>query len=120
MGNFFRELLSKSDSSGSKSTVLKPLTWFISILIAGIIFSVKYNAPKWILIFFVIVSSVVILLFLFSYIYCLFVDRDALRSEKFSIQKMAIERGLYGDNTSGVLTGKEISEGSKSSESEEL
>ena len=38
------------------------------------------------------------ILFLFAYVFCLLKDRDALRSEKFSIRKMEIERGIYGDN----------------------
>ena len=100
--NIIRELLEKSDASGSKSTILKPLTWLLSVLIAGLLFLFKLNAPFWAYVFFSIIISVIIALFLFAYLYCLFKDRDSLRSEKFSIQKMAIEKGMYGDNLTGL------------------
>ena len=38
--------------------------------------------------------------FIFAFVYCLLNDRDALRSEKFSLRKMEIEKGLYGDSDS--------------------
>jgi len=99
----FKELLSKSDLSGSRSTVLKPLTWFTSILLGSIISLVYFEGPKWLIIFLTVIISLVILLFLFTYIFCLFKDRDALRSESFSIKKMEIERGIYGDSNVGIL-----------------
>ena len=36
------------------------------------------------------------------YIYCLINDRDSLRSEKFTIQKLAIEKGIMGDDVTGI------------------
>ena len=35
-------------------------------------------------------------------IYCLINDRDSLRSEKFTIQKLAIEKGIMGDDVTGI------------------
>jgi hypothetical protein len=35
-------------------------------------------------------------------------DRDSLRSERYSIQKLAIEKEIVGDNISGVLSIDEI------------
>ena len=29
-------------------------------------------------------------------------DRDSLRSEKFTIQKLAIEKGIMGDDVTGI------------------
>lgn len=97
-----KELLQKSDASGSKSTILKPLTWFLSIIVTGILVLLRANAPSWLITFFSVIMALVVLLFLFVYVFCLFRDRDALRSEKFSIQKLAIEKGLYGDDLSGI------------------
>jgi len=102
--NLLREIMVRNDNSGEKSTILKPLTWLISILFGGIIILSYIKADQWIIISFFCIISIIISLFIFSYIYCLYKDRDALRSEKFSIQKMAIEKGYYGDNTSGLLT----------------
>ncbi|MCX6256815.1 MAG: hypothetical protein NTW49_02790 [Bacteroidia bacterium] len=120
--NAIKELFQRSDSSGSKSTVLKPLTWFISIIIGGLILLIKIDAPLWVVIMFSIVMGIVIIVFLFSYLYCLFTDRDAIRSEKYSIQKMAIEKGLYGDNITGLFPAndrKELRNGKKVSNNSE-
>lgn len=103
----FKELLERSDSSGSKSTILKPLTWLLSVFIGGMVLLIKVNAPSWTIIFFSIILGLGISIFFFSYIYCLFKDRDALRSEKYSIQKMAIEKGVYGDNMIGLIYSNE-------------
>ena len=43
-------------------------------------------------------------LYLGAYVYCLVTDRDALRSETYTIQKMAIEKGFVGDSLTGVLS----------------
>ena len=50
-----------------------------------------------------IVLTLILLLYVFSYLFCLFNDRDALRSERFSIQKFAIEKGVVGDNLQGIV-----------------
>ena len=42
-------------------------------------------------------------LFVGAYIYCLFHDREALRSETYSIQKLAIEKGFLGDSVTGMF-----------------
>lgn len=101
--NIFRELLHRSDASGSRSTILKPLTWFISVIIVGIVFLLKYNSSQWLIIMFSIILGLAILIFLFAFVFCLFTDKDAIRSEKYSIQKMAIEKGVYGDSSTGVI-----------------
>jgi hypothetical protein len=101
--NIIRELLHKSDASGSRSTILKPLTWFISVVIGGIILLIKINSPQWLVIMFSIIMGLSIVIFFFTYVYCLFTDKDAIRSEKYSIQKLAIEKGIYGDSTSGII-----------------
>lgn len=96
-------LFQRSDASGSKSTILKPLTWFISLLIGGLLATLYLKAQNAIIIFFIVLISLACLAFFFAYIYCLFTIPDALRSETYSIQKMAIEKGIYGDNSSGTF-----------------
>lgn len=102
--NFLKEIMVKSDNSGEKSTILKPLTWLISILMGGIIALFYIKAENWIIIAFFCIICLIILLFVFSYLFCLYKDKDALRSEKFYIQKMAIEKGFYGDNVTGLIS----------------
>lgn len=44
-----------------------------------------------------------VLLLLGSYIYFMRRDPDALRSESYSLQKLAIEKGIFGDNLVGMI-----------------
>lgn len=54
-----------------------------------------------------ILLSCLLILFLgiyaFSYLYCLLRNPDLLRSERYGIQKMAIQHGLLGDSESGLF-----------------
>jgi hypothetical protein len=52
---------------------------------------------------FAILTASGFLLYIAAYGYCLVNDRDALRSETYSIQKLAIEKGYIGDSTVGIL-----------------
>lgn len=102
--NILKALLSQSDASGSRSTILRPLTWFIGILFVILITLFKIQAPDWICYILTGIIVAIVLLFGFAYIYCLFNDRDALRSESFTIRKMEIEKGIMlGDSSTGLL-----------------
>ncbi len=87
----------------SRSDVLKPLAWLVSILALAVVLLLFAKAPDWILapISYGLVGSIV--LYAAAYIYCLIMDRDALRSEKYSLHKMAIEHGFLGDSTAGMF-----------------
>lgn len=108
---YFTHLLQHSDASGSKSTILKPLNWLL-ISLASILITLTYiKAP---VAFIYIIFGLLVITFVLiigTYIYCLRKNPDALRSETFSIQKMALEKGVYGDSTSGTFVveeGKEM------------
>lgn len=117
-----KELFERSEASGSRSTILKPLTWFLSLIISGMLLLIRLDAPNWTIIIFTIIICIAIGVFFFAYVYCLFKDRDALRSEKYSIQKLAIEKGIVGDNMVGIIseaTIQKIESGSLSNQSKE-
>ena len=98
-----RELVSDALAEGSRSTALKPLHWIVAILLGGTLFGIFLDAPSWFLI--TLVGMFVICVLLFGYAYLVFLkkDPDALRSEIYSLRKFAIEKGLYGDNLSGMI-----------------
>jgi hypothetical protein len=50
----------------------------------------------------VISIAMVLMVFLVAYGYLLLKNPDALRSENFTLSKLAIEKGLVGDNISGL------------------
>ena len=48
-----------------------------------------------------------VILFFCAFVYFAVTDKDALRSERFGIQKMAIEKGYIGDSMSGLFLPEE-------------
>jgi len=97
-----RTILNHSSASGIKSTVLKSLGWIIPIEIVGLIVGLNYKASS-VIIIFIIFLCLTVLLFIGTFIYCLFSNPDLLRSESFTLTKLAIEKGIYGDNLSGEI-----------------
>ncbi|WP_286816930.1 hypothetical protein [Marinobacter sp. UBA3607] len=101
--NLIRAFLQQASASGSKSTVLKPLGWMMLICVSATLSSAHFSLPVALTYLFAAFSCITMALYLVAYLYCLFKDRDALRSETYSIQKMAIEKGFVGDDVSGEL-----------------
>ena len=53
-------------------------------------------------------------IYLLSYVYYALKNPDALRSERFTLSKMAIEKNLIGDDKAGLLEIAEFEETTKS------
>ncbi|TAK63875.1 MAG: hypothetical protein EPO24_03770 [Bacteroidetes bacterium] len=70
---------------------------------SGGLVSYYIHAPDWIGTSLIIFSLISALFYLYSYFYFMSRDKDSLRSEKYSIQKLAIEKGLVGDNIQGLF-----------------
>lgn len=99
----FNALLQQASHDGARSTVLKPLAVLISILLSAILLSFYIKAPAWLGITLMVLMVSIFILFVGAYIYFMRVDPDALRSEKYSLQKMQIEKGIFGDDMTGVM-----------------
>jgi len=97
-----RSLMSRADARGARSTALHALQWALALLLAAIPPLVYVKAPEWLLILLIGAVALVLLVFLASYVYLLLHNPDALRSEQFSLSKMALEKGLIGDDLSGL------------------
>ncbi len=93
-----RAFLSQASSSGSRSTALQPLGWLSGILTSGLAIAAYWKAPEWALIALCGFLGATVLIYLVSYIVYAVKDPDALRSEKYTLSKMAIEKNLIGDN----------------------
>ena len=98
-----KSILTQSTIKGVRSTILRPLAWMMGILLSATVIVVVLQSPFWFQIILSIFLVLSILLYLFTYILCLFTDKDALRSENFTISKLAIEKGIIGDNITGIL-----------------
>src|SRR5947207_2144123 len=94
--SLIRALFQQMDETGSRSTILKHLGVALSMLLSATILAFYLHLPLLLGIVFTVFSGITLALYLFTHIYCLFKDRDALRSEKYSIQKLAIEKGFVG------------------------
>lgn len=109
--NQVRALFNQMTAGGSRSTVLGPIGWMMPICVLATLASVEYEAPAWLTEMFAAFTALTFLLYLIAYVYCLFTDKDALRSERYSIQKMAIEKGLIGDDNIGLIPAEEYGPG---------
>jgi hypothetical protein len=59
------------------------------------------NLPTWVLTVLGVSAAGLVLAYLVAYFYLLFTDRDALRSERFTLSKLAIEKSVTGDSLRG-------------------
>ena len=73
------------------------------MLLSTTLISFYLNLPVWTTYAFTSLTVFVVLVYIGAYLYLLCVDRDALRSEKYSIDKLAIEKGVFGDNLTGQI-----------------
>jgi hypothetical protein len=87
----------------SRPDILRPLTWLIVLILLAIIGLVKWEASPWLIMTVAILLALVIFLYFGAYVFCLLKNPDALRSERYALQKIEFERSIYGDNKSGTF-----------------
>ena len=103
----FREVLTalseQMKAELGRTDVLRPATWLFGISLTALTGMSFSQAPFWLLVFMTVMCGSFGLLAGISYAFCLVKDRDALRSEKYQLHKLAIERGLLGDSKAGLI-----------------
>jgi len=102
-GNLIHAFLEQASAKGSKSTILQPLGWMMAICISATFSAGLFSPVPWVTILFAVFSALTMALYLYAYLYSLYKNPDALRSESYTIQKLAIEKGFVGDDTSGTI-----------------
>jgi hypothetical protein len=70
------------------AAVLRALIWPMGILMTVTLGLVFAKAPTWLLVVFSTMAVISALLYFSSYIFCLLKDRDALRSETYSLKRL--------------------------------
>jgi hypothetical protein len=95
----------------SRSNALNPLAWLLGLLLSGTIGAVKFKTPGWLVITLGVLSLFTALLYLASYVYFMIYDRDSLRSERYLLGKLAINKGVIGDDLAGVIEVEKIASG---------
>jgi hypothetical protein len=101
MNPLLQAFTSLATAGRSKTTVLKPLAWKLALLITATILAFHYNLPSWVGTGLAICTFLTVALHGYSYIYFMHNNPEMLRTENYSIQKIAIENGAYGDSLSG-------------------
>jgi hypothetical protein len=96
-----RSLFQQASAQGSRSTALNPLGWAFATVLSALIGAKVADAPQSIITLLSVFASLILAVFLFAYIYFMFKQPDALRSEKFTLSKMAIEKSVIGDSLKG-------------------
>jgi hypothetical protein len=94
--------LIQSFMHGSRSTALKALLYLDAFTLTGVIALQATHAPPWLSVFLAVAFGLAFLCTLAAYAYFMVINSDALRSEKFVIDKLSIEKGLVGDNATGL------------------
>jgi hypothetical protein len=88
---------------GSRTDVLRSLVWPNAMLLAALIWLSSKGAPVALLVFLGILLTGFMLLYAGAYIAFGLKDPNLLRSEQYNIKKMAIERGMLGDSSTGLV-----------------
>lgn len=99
-------IFSRDTARKARSSALNSLQWYIGMILAALPALVIAKAPEWLLICVIVGFALVGLVFLGGFVFLLMYDRDALRSEDYSLSKLAIEKGLVGDNVAGLMDGQ--------------
>jgi hypothetical protein len=82
---------------------LTDLRWLIFVLLTGLLAAPKLKAPGWVIVLLATAFGIVFLIYLAAYVYFALKAPDALRSEKFTLSKLAIEKSVKGDNIAGFI-----------------
>jgi hypothetical protein len=95
-----KSLFEQASAQGTRSTVLNPLGWLIASLLASLTGTAAVHGPQWLLVVLAVIVGLLVALYAVAYVFFMLRSPDALRSERFTLSKMALEQ-TRGDSTAG-------------------
>lgn len=98
-----RAFLEQATAQGSRSTALNPLGWLIAMLLPATLASYYFDLPPGISLTLGILMVIAVVAYVVAYFYFMKHTPDALRSERYSLKRFAMERGIYGDSITGSV-----------------
>ncbi len=104
----FPAFLERAFAQRLRSTAIQPIQWVLGLLLAAVVSGPKLGAPGWLVVLLATLAAATALFFGVCYVYFMRKNPDALRSERYTLQKMALERGILGDSTTGPLTPEDV------------
>lgn len=107
MPQVLRHFFERSSAKGARSSALHSLHVAIGLDFSGMMAAIWLDAPEWAVKLLAVILVVLFLVYVFAYLFLLFRDRDALRSESFTLSKLAMEKGLVGDDLTGLISAAE-------------
>jgi hypothetical protein len=103
----FEQLAARlAESYSSRSTALKPLLWLDGLLLAATTASSRLpstGVTSVIQIGCAAMAAVSVLVTILAYAWFMFKNPDYLRSEHFTLRKIAMEKGVFGDDLQGIV-----------------
>lgn len=98
----FRSISQQASMQGWKSTALQMHNWGLLLAYAALLFAATVHASLWLMILLAVMASIMTANWIYSHNYLLVHNTDALRSERYTLSKMAIQRSVTGDTITGL------------------
>ncbi len=105
LGLILRQLQEETTGKYSRTDALRPLLYLVLGLIAAVAYLAVNKVPVAVLYAAEALTGAAVVAFVIVHISCLIKKPDMLRSEHYSLTKMAIERSAQGDNITGLIRG---------------
>jgi hypothetical protein len=100
---FWKTVRSANSTVARTSVVSHIFPYFLALIISVVVLAIA-NTPEWLIVSGVSGIAFLLVVYVIAFVFCLIFDRDSLRSERFHLDKMMIERGAIGDSTKGLFT----------------
>ncbi|MDP0271482.1 hypothetical protein Q7267_10660 [Glaesserella parasuis] len=94
---------SNVEGMNARSNVIVSLLWLFFLTLGSTVTYAIWVDKEILLYFFIGALSVELLSIIVAYFIFAFKDPDCLRSETYTLSKLAIEKGQVGDNQTGLL-----------------
>lgn len=109
MQPLLHSFMEHAQAQGARKNALASLGWLIALLLPAMMVSLYLDLATAFIVILVGAFCVAFVLFVAAYIYFMLKNPDALRSEKYVISKMVIDKGLVGDDLKGLILGLDTS-----------
>jgi hypothetical protein len=100
---WIRGLLQSWRSDAARSSALSTLAKVLTVFGTTLLVAVSLKTDVWLLVTLSVFFGVVAATFLGLYVFFAIRSPDQLPSERYSLRRLEIEKGLYGDDRTGLL-----------------
>jgi hypothetical protein len=108
MPDWVRHFMDAARADGTRSSSLTPLQWLVAICFSGTVALTHASGSVWIAVLGFVVIIGLSVFYCNVYWYQMKQSPDALRSERYPLSKMAIEKGLVGDDLTDLTARKVV------------